>query len=57
MAVFQAPRGYHFSEDGAAPWAHFKRVPDARHVYQFETTDPKVIDRLNGIADVTRIDN
>jgi hypothetical protein len=36
MAVFEAPRGFHFSEDGARPCAHFKRVEGSRPaVYRF----------------------
>jgi hypothetical protein len=57
MAVFEAPKGFHFSEDGARPWAHFKRVEGSRQaVYRFETDDPKVIDRLTNMHDVMRVD-
>ncbi|OIN80874.1 hypothetical protein [Mycobacterium malmoense] len=59
MAVFEAPKGYHFSEDGLTPWAHFKREPGPQpgtYVFRFETSDPKVIERLTGVAGVTRVD-
>lgn len=57
MAVFRAEKGFHFSEDGVRPWAHFKRVAGSDPVaYEFETDDSKVIDRLSKVDGVTRVD-
>lgn len=55
MAIFEAPKGFHFSEDGKEPWALFKRV-GTEPKFQFETDDPKVIERLLGVEGVTRVD-
>lgn len=47
MATFRADKAYHFSQDGSDPWAKFERVPGTDPaVYEFETTDTKVINRL-----------
>jgi hypothetical protein len=57
MAVFEADRGFHLSDNGTKPWAHFKPVKGAAVArFRFETTDPKVIDRLAGVPGVTRVD-
>jgi hypothetical protein len=65
MAIFEAPKGYHFSADGTpnTTWAHFTRVEDGRtgqfvfpFVFQFETRDDAVIERLAGVEGVRRVD-
>jgi hypothetical protein len=57
MAIFQSDKGFHFSENGDHPWAHFRRVAGSwPPVYRFETDDPHVIDRLAGIAGVITVD-
>lgn len=62
MAVFEAPKGFHLSDDGATPWAHFERVRDASGAvlqpprYRFETQDPAVVDRVGQVDGVVRID-
>lgn len=58
MAVFEADKGYHFSEDGRDPWAVFVRVPGSDPArYRCETSDAKVIDRLAKADGVTRVDD
>jgi hypothetical protein len=62
MAVFEASKGFHFSEDGIEPWAHFERVEGSGLgtepvKFRFETGDSKVIERLLGIDGVTRVDS
>lgn len=51
MAKFKASKGFHFSEDGR-PWAHFKprHVNGVGTVYELETDDPALIDRLHKVA-------
>lgn len=65
MAVFEAPKGYHFSADGTpnTTWAHFTRVKDKKtgqfifpFAFRFETDDASVIERLAGIDGVRRVD-
>jgi hypothetical protein len=65
MAVFEAPKGYHFSTDGTpnTTWAHFTRVEDEKtgqfvfpFVFQFETDDAAVIERLASVDGVRRVD-
>jgi hypothetical protein len=65
MAVSEAPKGYQFSLDGTpnTTWAHFTRVKDEKtgqfvfpFVYQFETDDDSVIERLAGVEGVRRVD-
>lgn len=58
MATFHASKRFHFSDNGRDPWAVFVRVPDSDPaVYEFETGDPKVIDRLEVADGVTRVDD
>jgi hypothetical protein len=65
MAVFEAPKGYHFSLDGTpnTTWAHFTRVKDEKtgqfvfpFVFRFETDDASVIERLACVDGVKRVD-
>jgi hypothetical protein len=65
MAVFEAPKGYHFSLDGTpkTTWAHFTRVKDEKtgqfvfpFVFRFETDDASVIKQLAGVDGVRRVD-
>jgi hypothetical protein len=65
MAVFEAPKGHHFSMDGTpnTTWAHFTRVEDEKtgqfvfpFVFQFETDDAAVIERLASVDGVRRVD-
>ena len=65
MAVFEAPKGHHFSADGTpkTTWAHFTRVKDEKTgqfvfplVFRFETDDASVIERLAGVDGVRRVD-
>lgn len=64
MARFEAPKGYHFSEDGTdkTTWAHFTKVPDSNPaVYAFETTKPAQVTKLRKLSesddsDITEIE-
>jgi hypothetical protein len=57
VATFHSSKGFHFSEDGSAPWAHFQRPKLADgEPFVFETDDPDVIERLAGIPGITRVD-
>lgn len=54
MARFQAPKGYHFSEDGTdkTTWAHFTKVSGSNPaVYEFETTKPSDVAKLRKLIE------
>lgn len=57
MAKFRADKGYHFSQNGTDPWAHFEPVPGSDPVvYEFETTDAKAISRLKKLDGIELVD-
>ncbi|MEX3644465.1 hypothetical protein [Mycolicibacterium porcinum] len=57
MAKFRADKGYHFSQNGTDPWAHFELVPGSDPVvYEFETTDAKAISRLKKVDGIELVD-
>jgi hypothetical protein len=66
MATFQAPKGYVFTDENDQTWARFTQVtepgpslstvaPGTTPVYQFTTTDPEIIAKLQAAQDVTQI--
>jgi hypothetical protein len=57
MARFRSRIGYHLSEDGAQPWAHFTRVRgSAPPIYEFETSDREVVKKLKALDGVEQVD-
>jgi hypothetical protein len=70
MAIFEADKGFHFSEDGTKPWAHFRSIKGEngvpvtetdkdglpRPVFRLETDNSAVIERLSGVEGVRRVD-
>lgn len=60
LRVFEAPKGYHMSDDGLVPWAYFQPELTAdgqNRVFRFSTADQMVIERVlanvPGVVEVT----